>query len=118
MKKLQRIVVLVCAMACAAEKPADEPDTRAAGWRPLFNGKDLAGWEPLGKAHWRVEDGAIVGTQDGNAALSGLLTTKDQFKDFELVLEFMIDEHGKYNSGVYIRNDPHTERRTGYQVNI
>jgi hypothetical protein len=30
----------------------------------------------------------------------------------------MIDEHGKYNSGVYLRNDPGTAARTGYQVNI
>ena len=44
--------------------------------------------------------------------------TKEQFKDFELELEFMIDEHGKYNSGVYLRNDPGKGGRTGYQVNI
>ena len=42
----------------------------------------------------------------------------DEFKDFELELDFMIDEHGKYNSGVYLRNDPGTAGRTGYQVNI
>ena len=30
----------------------------------------------------------------------------------------MIDEHGKYNSGVYLRNDSGTARRNGYQVNI
>jgi hypothetical protein len=30
----------------------------------------------------------------------------------------MIDEHGKYNSGVYLRNDPGKGGRTGYQVNI
>jgi hypothetical protein len=41
-----------------------------------------------------------------------------QFRDFELRLEFKIDEHGKYNSGVYLRQDPSTGRRTGYQINI
>jgi hypothetical protein len=30
----------------------------------------------------------------------------------------MIDEHGKYNSGVYLRNTPGAGGRTGYQVNI
>jgi hypothetical protein len=30
----------------------------------------------------------------------------------------MIDEHGKYNSGVYLRNQPGSRGRTGYQVNI
>jgi hypothetical protein len=89
-----------------------------AGWRSLFNGHDLEHWKPVGRAAWRVEDGIILGTQDGDASRSGLLTSKDEFTDFELVLDFMIDEHGKYNSGVYLRNDPNTERRTGYQVNI
>ena len=80
MNPFQRMawVVSACVLACcAAEKPPAGPDTREAGWRSLFNGKDLAGWEPQGKAHWRVEDGVIVGTQDGNPSLSGLLTTKE-----------------------------------------
>jgi hypothetical protein len=65
-----------------------------------------------------VEDGIIVGGQDGDPKRSGLLTTADSFKDFELELEFMIDEHGKYNSGVYLRNEPGKGGRTGYQINI
>jgi hypothetical protein len=91
-----------------------EPD----GWRPLFNGKDLENWNQVGTARWRVEQGVIVGGQDGDPKRSGMLATREQFKDFELELEFMIDEHGKYNSGVYLRNDPGVAGRTGYQVNI
>lgn len=87
-------------------------------WRTLFNGKDLEGWIFRGSAQWRVEDGVIVGGQDGDPKKSGLLLTKEQFTDFEIELEFMIDEHGKYNSGVYLRNDPASGGRTGYQVNI
>lgn len=88
------------------------------GWRPLFNGHDLEGWSAVGTAKWRVEDGVIVGGQDGDPKRAGLLATEQPFKDFELELEFMIDEHGKYNSGVYLRNDAGTAVRTGYQVNI
>jgi hypothetical protein len=44
--------------------------------------------------------------------------TKQRFQDFEIELEFMIDEHGKYNSGVYLRQEPGKGGRTGYQVNI
>ena len=90
----------------------------AEEWRSLFNGRDLEGWSQIGSAKWRVEDGVIVGGQDGEPRRSGLLATTDQFKNFELELEFMIDEHGKYNSGVYLRNDSGTAGRTGYQVNI
>ena len=68
--------------------------------------------------HWRVDGGDILGTQDGDPSRAGLLVTKDQFENFELTLDFNIDEHGKYNSGVYVRNDPDTGSQTGYQVNI
>ena len=93
-------------------------DDGAGGWRSLFNGKDLEGWNAIGSAKWHVEGGVIVGGQDGDPRRSGLLTTKEQFKDFELELDFMIDEHGKYNSGVYLRNEPGRGGRSGYQVNI
>ena len=104
------VVLVTAALLSGAAAPS--------GWRVLFNGKDLEGWNPIGSARWRVEDGVIVGGQDGDPKRSGLLTTKDAFKDFELELEFMIDEHGKYNSGVYLRNNPGTAGRTGYQINI
>jgi len=90
----------------------------AAEWRPLFNGHDLDNWTQNGNAAWRVQDGIIAGGQEGDPRRAGLLATKEKFKDFELELEFMIDEHGKYNSGVYLRNNPGTAGRTGYQVNI
>ena len=90
-------VVSACVLACcAAEKPPAGPDTREAGWRSLFNGKDLAGWEPQGKAHWRVEDGVIVGTQDGNPSLSGLLTTKEGELESQTDLLKRIDEAAKF----------------------
>lgn len=84
-------------------------------WRPLGNGRDLTNWTQLGTARWSVTNGVIHGGQDGDPKRSGLLATKEQFQDFELELEFMIDEHGKYNSGVYLRSEP---GRSGYQVNI
>ena len=87
-------------------------------WHSLFNGRDLTNWTQIGSARWNVKDGIIVGGQEGDPKRSGLLATREQFKDFQLQLEFMIDEHGKYNSGVYLRNNPGTAGRTGYQVNI
>jgi hypothetical protein len=95
-----------------------EPKDPGPPWQALFDGQDLDHWTPVGSAHWRVDQGEILGTQDGDPSLAGLLTTKDQFKNFELALEFKIDEHGKYNSGVYLRNEPGAGHQTGYQVNI
>ena len=43
----------------AAQAHAAEP-----GFKPLFNGKDLAGWDG-NPALWKVEDGCIVGSLVG-----------------------------------------------------
>ena len=91
---------------------------RAGEWITLFDGKNLDAFTTRGTAEWRVEEGVIKGGQDGDPKKSGLLLTKAKFKDFELELDFMIDEHGKYNSGVYLRNDPAAGGRTGYQINL
>ncbi|MDB4458971.1 DUF1080 domain-containing protein [bacterium] len=84
---------------------------------PLID-QELSKWTSLGKAEWKVEKGVLFGGQFGDPKKSGLLTTKKMYQDFELSMEFMIDEHGKYNSGVYLRNQPGSARMTGYQVNI
>jgi len=41
-------------------------------WEPLLNGKDLAGWTPVGEAEWRVQDGVLSGRlqKRGYAALA------------------------------------------------
>ena len=106
---------------CGASPPHEarpEPKDSGPAWQVLFDGHDLDHWTPVRTAHWRVDNGDILGTQDGDPSLAGLLTTRDQFKNFELVLDFNIDEHGKYNSGVYLRNEPGADHQTGYQVNI
>ena len=48
----------VCVPAVARAAAADED---ARPWRPLFDGKTLAGWHQVGDGEWVVEDGAIVG---------------------------------------------------------
>jgi len=99
--------------SCAAPHEPPGPP-----WKPLFNGKDLEGWSTVGSAVWRVEDGVIAGGQDGDPKRGGVLATKEMYQDFELALEFLIDEHGKYNSGIYIRNDPGSTGQATYQINI
>ena len=104
----------------------------ADDWRPLFDGKSLAGWtQKGGQAQYHVEDGPIVGQCVPNTSNSFLCTNKD-YGDFILELEFKV--HPKLNSGVQIRSqcfDEPTEverngkKRTipagrvhGYQVEI
>ncbi|NIA14084.1 MAG: DUF1080 domain-containing protein [Nitrospiraceae bacterium] len=69
-------------------------------WRPLFNGKDLTGWQATGGAAWNVEDGCLVGRQGPDGA-AGDLFTEEEFDDFELTVTFKM--HWPGNSGVWFR---------------
>ena len=92
--------------------------TAGGEFKNLLAVDSLEGWESIGKAKWTVNKGILMGSQDGDAKRWGYLQTKRKYKNFELRLDFKIDEHGKYNSGVYLRKP--RDRKTGraYQVNI
>jgi hypothetical protein len=83
------------------------------GWVTLFDGKSLNNWNVIGDADWKLEEGAVVATK-GN----GFLVTKTSYVDFQIKVEFWVDEDG--NSGVFIRcPDPqNVTGDTGYEVNI
>lgn len=102
----------------------------ADGFRPLFDGETLEGWEQFGgKAKYASEDGVIVGTAVPNTPNS-FLATKKQYGDFILGLEFK--DAPTLNSGVQIRSHVYREgtevftgkrkmspgRVFGYQVEI
>jgi hypothetical protein len=118
MKPVAGMAMVAVGIALAGCALVPREAETSGGWRPLFSGRDLTNWTQHGSAQWRVEKGMIVGGQDGDPKRGGLLVTKEHFQDFELELEFMIDEHGKYNSGVYLRNEAGRGGRSGYQVNI
>jgi hypothetical protein len=65
---------------------------------PLFNGKDLTGWEPDKPEinHWVAKDGVLL-----NEAHGANLRSTRKFEDFKLHIEFNCPEEG--NSGVYLR---------------
>jgi hypothetical protein len=65
---------------------------------PIFNGKDLTGWEPMTpqNSHWAVQNGDLLNESKG----SNLRTTRT-FNDFKLHIEFNCPSGG--NSGIYLR---------------
>jgi hypothetical protein len=83
---------------CAAGAFAAEAKKEA--WTPLFNGKDLTGWKPEGKAVWKVEDGCIVGVQGPGEAPGDLFTEQD-YGDFEVRVVYKLVWPA--NSGVWFR---------------
>jgi hypothetical protein len=63
----------------------------------LFNGKDLTGWEALGKTNqWVVENGVLKSPKSG-----ANIRTQKTFNDFKLHIEFRYPKGS--NSGVYLR---------------
>src|SRR6266581_2334892 len=108
MKPTLPILLAILLVGCTSKPPPAPAPAPQSEWQPLFDGTTLAGWRATGSAQWHVDQPedwppTIVGGQDGDPKRGGNLVTLDQFQNFELELEFMIDEHGKYNSGVYIR---------------
>jgi hypothetical protein len=110
------ILMLISTIGCGAT--AAKPAVKPAEWRPLFNGKDLSGWETwLGRPHASVqgvdlprdENGQYVGVVglnsdpkrvysvvevDGAPAIRisgeifGALTSAEEFENYHLKLEF------------------------------
>jgi type 1 glutamine amidotransferase/predicted Ser/Thr protein kinase len=75
------------------------------GWVPLFNGRDLAGWQVDGgdKAAWYVDGGELV-CQGKGALRQGWLLHEREFSDFVLRLEYRMT--GEVVSGVGVRRQP------------
>lgn len=107
-----RLCLFVVVALCCVTVMADE-----TAFRPLFNGKDLTGWEG-DLSLWKVADSAIVGDSAG-IKHNQFLSTKDEFGDFELKLEFRLKD-GVGNSGVQFRTKrvPDSTEVSGYQADI
>lgn len=75
-----------------------------AGMKPLFNGKDLTGWDGDSRL-WSVKEGVIHGQTTKEVAAKGntFLILKDRsFGDFELRLSFRCNADN--NSGIQYRS--------------
>jgi hypothetical protein len=84
--RICRLSLLVVLLVCVSGAFAAEP------WVELFDGKTLEGWQQLGgKARYSIENGAIVGKTVANTPNS-FLTTKQNYTDFILELEFKVDQ--------------------------
>jgi hypothetical protein len=128
MKRGMMPAALVAALALALPGGAEEKknNTPPEGFKALFNGKDLDGWqgtiqintrqklkgEELDKAqkaaderilpHWTVEDGVLVNDGQG-----GNLATVKDYADFELWVDWKIEPKG--DSGIYLRGEPQVQ---------
>jgi len=104
----------------ADESKAAKPAAATEGFKPLFNGKSLDGWEGNPEL-WSVQDGAITGKTTAEKPIPGntFLVLKDkEVSDFELRFKYKIVGG---NSGVQYRSkllDAKTFRVGGYQADF
>jgi cytochrome c len=121
MRSLIFLSLLACALCAESTKPL-------AGYRPLFNGKNLDGWETRGQGQWTVlSDGTLVAQRVWDRMMlspekktfasdkefkqwldnQAWLYTKQEFGDFDLHVEFWTKTTG--NSGISIRDSSRGE---------
>lgn len=80
------------------------------GFKPLFNGKDLKGWTPLGgHSKFEVKDGSIIGTCVKGSPSTYLCTDKADYTDFVFTCEMKWLKPG--NSGVMFRSQTKEETK-------
>lgn len=82
------------------EPALNRPEPKSWGAaKPLFDGKDLDGWQPIGNVaenHWTVQNGDMVNLQRG-----ANLKTTQKLTDFKLHFEVNCPDNA--NSGFYLR---------------
>ncbi|MDQ6630598.1 MAG: DUF1080 domain-containing protein, partial [Verrucomicrobiota bacterium] len=134
MKKISLLVFILAGSLCVkifADNPLDTTliDTRdisEKGFKKLFNGKDLAGWDGA-KELWSVKNGCIVGqTTEENSAKENtfLIWTNGVVGDFELRCSYKIVPNNTNefaNSGIQYRSKivkPEYWVVSGYQADF
>ena len=108
---------LICFSGVSYSEPKPVEKNNEQGFVSLFNGKNLSGWEGNFEL-WKVRDRMIVGDSPGIRE-NEFLATKKTFHDFELRLEFRMQD-GKGNSGVQFRSKrlPNSKAIEGYQADL
>ena len=74
--------------------------------RPIFNGKDLSGWEvPAGNdaAGWYKAVDGVLKIQNGPNKKGSILWTKKKYRNFMMEFDFRFGK-GIVDSGVHVRN--------------
>lgn len=128
MKNLPSLLVVLATLASVRAADPAPP----AGFRAIFNGRDLSGWHGLNPhasaklkddklaanlkqqreefpSHWRVENGELINVGTGPYA-----TTDEEFGDIELRLEYKTVP--KADSGIYLRGTPQVQIWDNTQV--
>jgi hypothetical protein len=115
------VVLFTASLSMAQQQTMPTTNPTETGFEPIFNGKNLEGWEGDTK-FWRVEDGNLVGEiTPGNTIQrnSFIIWRGGKPADFELKVEYRISAQG--NSGINYRSSEIADlplAMKGYQFDI
>ena len=102
----------------AAEPNRLTPAERKAGWKLLFNGKNVNRWRNYKKEGisdgWVIEDGALTRKSNG----AGDIVTKKQFASFELSLEYKISKGGNSGLMFHVTEESKSPWHTGPEIQV
>jgi len=104
MMRFWLVFALMPALPLVAADPPNTltPAEQQEGYRLLFDGKTLDGWEG-GPGLWAVEDGVIVGSTVGHSIQNNsFLISRETFSDFVLQVDIRLENH---NSGIQFRSE-------------
>ena len=101
------LTLAVFAVFAAAQTNQLTTQEEADGWRLLFDGKTLDGWQATGNTQWSVVDGAIVPSGEQ----TGYLESLESYSDLVLRVDFRCAADA--NSGVFVRSQPVGQGRGG-----
>ncbi|HEV8334585.1 MAG TPA: DUF1080 domain-containing protein [Steroidobacteraceae bacterium] len=115
-----RSILLGCAVALAGFAAVTSTAKDYGQWQPLFNGKNLDGWQHVGPGEFVIENGVLKTT--GGMGL--LWYTKEKISNSVVRVVFRVPDPAKGgNSGVFIRiptepTEPWMPVNKGYEVQI
>jgi hypothetical protein len=111
--EMKNILFIICLVLFVEQAVAQVINSltaaeQKAGWRLLFNGRDLKGWHAYGAnapgTAWQIEQGALklhVPERAGNKAINGgdIVTDEIIKGDFEMKVEWKVSKFA--NSGIF-----------------
>lgn len=105
-------------VAPSPKEPAPAPNVfPAPGYRALFNGTDLSGWQGLYGAidACKVVDGSLVLTPRPGSDVSEFFMTKAAFNDFHMKLEFQVADD---TNSAFCAADTYPNKKPGRIIEV
>ena len=106
-------VALILVGSAALTLPTVAPAQTGAGWKTLFNGKDLSNWDVTGNANWKVVNGYIEADMP-----RGFLLTRESYTDFEMRAEIWATPDSNGGILFHITDPKNPGIENGYELNV